>query len=74
MAMHKGDPYTTYRRRILAILALNAAAWMSLAASTLYFALSTTCTGLAALLASFLFSALALYLFADKLVPDWHSR
>jgi hypothetical protein len=59
---------------MLAILALNAAASLSLAASTVYFALSPTVTGLAALLASLILSVLALYLFAKKLVPDWHSR
>jgi hypothetical protein len=72
--MHEGDPYSMYRRKMLAILAFNATAWTSLFASAVYFALNPNFTGLAAFLASFLLSTLALYLFANKLVPDWHSR
>jgi len=59
---------------MLVILAFNATAWASLFASAVYFMLSPNLTGLAVFLASFLLSALALYLFAKKLVPNWHSR
>jgi len=74
MTMRRGDPYSTYRRRTLAILVFNAASWLSLTASTVYLALSPTCTSLAALLASSLLSALALYLFANMVIPDWGNR
>ncbi len=74
MTMRLGDPYSTYRRRTLAILVFNVASWLSLAASTVYLALSPTCTGLAVFLASSISSALALYLFANRLIPDWGKR
>jgi flagellar biosynthesis/type III secretory pathway M-ring protein FliF/YscJ len=74
MTLHQGDPYSTHRRRTLTILALNFAAWLSLAASTVCFALNPTVTGLVALLASLILLVLVLYLFAKKLVPDWQSR
>jgi hypothetical protein len=72
--MRQGDPYSTYRRRTLVILVFNAASWLSLTASAVYFALSPTCTSLAALLASSLLSALALYLFTNMALPDWGKR
>jgi hypothetical protein len=72
--MRQGDPYSTYRRRTLVILVFNAASWLSLAASTVYLALSPTCTSLAALLASSISSMLALYLFANIVIPDWGKR
>jgi len=74
MTMHKGDPYSMYRHKMLAILAFNATVWALLFASAFYFALNPNFTGLTMFLASFLLSALALYLLAKKLVPDWHSR
>jgi len=74
MTMHKGDPYSTYRHRMLAMLAFNATAWSSLFASAFYFALNPNLTGLAVFPASFLLSALALYLFAKRLAPDWRKR